>query len=222
MSDSRDPRPPLRADAARNRARVLAAAEELFAEEGAHAQLLDIAKRAGVGAGTVHRHFPTKEALFAEVIAARTTELLDQAAALPADRGPAQAFFAFWALVVEQVHRNAALCDAFTPGTAQQLRIPETLRARFERTLADMLKAAQAAGAVRADLDANDAIALLSASVAADQRREPRGQPGRLAGIVADALRPSAQPSRASSAASTPPGVSPYPPPASATYRSPI
>jgi AcrR family transcriptional regulator len=199
-SDSRDPRPPLRADAARNRARVLAAAEELFAEEGAHAQLLDIAKRAGVGAGTVHRHFPTKDALFAEVIAARTTELLDQAAALPADRGPAQAFFAFWALVAEQAHRNAALCDAFTPGTAQQLRIPETLRARFERTLADMLKAAQAAGAVRTDLDADDAIALLSASVAADQRREPRGQPGRLVGLVADALRPSAQPPTATQA----------------------
>jgi AcrR family transcriptional regulator len=184
----------------RNRARVLAAAEELLAEEGTHAQLLDIAKRAGVGAGTVHRHFPTKEALFAEVIAARMTELLDQAAALPADLGPAQAFFAFWALAVEQAHRNAALCDAFTPGTAQQLHIPEALRARFERTLADMLKAAQAAGAVRADLDANDAIALLSASVAADQRREPRGQPGRLAGIVADALRPSAQPSTATQA----------------------
>jgi len=178
----------LRADAARNRARVLAAAEELFAEQGTHAQLLDIARRAGVGAGTVHRHFPTKEALVAEVIAARTTELLDQAATLPADHSPAQAFFAFWALAVEQAHRNTALCDAFT---AQQLRIPETLRARFERTLADMLKAAQAAGAVRADLDANDVMALLSASVLADQRRGPGGQPGRLAGIVADALRPS-------------------------------
>jgi AcrR family transcriptional regulator len=199
-SDSRDPRPRLRADAARNRARVLVAAEELFAEQGADAQLLDIAKRAGVGAGTVHRHFPTKEALFAEVIAARTTELLDEAAALPADRGPAQAFFAFWALAAEQAHRSAALCHAFTPGTAEQLRIPETLRARFERTLADMLEAAQAAGAVRADLNANDVMALLSASVLADQRRGPGGQPGRLAGIVADALRPSAQPSTAGEA----------------------
>jgi AcrR family transcriptional regulator len=200
MSDSRDPRPPLRADAARNRARVLAAAEELFAEQGARAQLLDIARRAGVGAGTVHRHFPTKEALFAEVIATRTTELLDQAATLPAGRSPAQAFFTFWTLALEQAHRNAALCDAFTPGTAQQRRIPETLRARFERTLAGMLKAAQAAGAVRADLDADDVMALLSASVLAGQRRGPGGQPGRLAGIVADALRPAAQPSTASQA----------------------
>jgi AcrR family transcriptional regulator len=190
MPENNDPRPRLRADAARNRARVLAAAEALFAEEGADAQLLDIAKRAGVGAGTVHRHFPTKDALFAEVIAARMTELLDQAAALPADRGPAEAFFAFWALAVEQAHRSAALCEAFTASVAQQLRVPEALRARFEHTLGDMLKAAQAAGVVRADLDANDAMALLSAAVTADQRRKPRGQPGRLARIVADALRP--------------------------------
>ena len=192
MSDA-DSSPParLRADAARNRARVLAAAEGLFAEQGADAQLLDIAKRAGVGAGTVHRHFPTKEALFAEVIAARMTDLLEQAATLSAVRGPAEAFFAFWTLAAEQAHRNAALCDALTPSVAQQLRIPETLRARFEYTLADMLKAAQATGAVRADLDAKDVMALLSAAVTADQRREPRGQPGRLAGIVVDALRPS-------------------------------
>jgi len=66
-------------------------------------------------------------ALFADVIAARTTELHDQAAALPADCGPAQAFFAFWALAVEQANRNAALCGALAPGTAAKLRIPETL-----------------------------------------------------------------------------------------------
>jgi AcrR family transcriptional regulator len=192
MSNDDSPGPRLRADAARNRARVLAAAEELFAERGADAQLLDIAKRAGVGAGTVHRRFPTKEALFAEVIAARMTDLLDRATVLSAERGPAEAFFAFWALAVEQAHRNAALCEAFTPSVAQQFRVPEALRARFERTLGEMLQTAQAAGVVRADLDASDVMALLSASVVAEQRREPNGQPGRLAGIVADALRPSA------------------------------
>lgn len=191
MSDADASRPRLRADAARNRARVLAAAEELFAEQGADAQLLDIAKRAGVGAGTVHRHFPTKEALFAEVIAARMTDLLDQAVTLPTRCGPGEAFFAFWSLAVEQAHRNTALCHAFAPSIAAQLRLPETLRARFERTVGDMLNAAQAAGAVRTDLNASDVMALLSAATDAEQRREPGGQSGRLASIVADALRPS-------------------------------
>lgn len=191
MPDDHSPRPRLRADAARNRVRVLAAAEELLAEQGTDAQLLDIAKRAGVGAGTVHRHFPTKETLFAEVIAARTTELIDEAVRLPERYGPAESFFAFWTLTVEQAHRNAVLCDAFTSSTAAQLRIPATLRARFECVFGDMLRAAQAVGAVRADLDLHDVIALLSASVAAEQFREPQGRPGRLARIVADALRPS-------------------------------
>jgi AcrR family transcriptional regulator len=54
---------PLRADARRNRERVLAAAEELFAEQGASVQMADVARRAGVGVGTVCRNFPTKEAL---------------------------------------------------------------------------------------------------------------------------------------------------------------
>jgi hypothetical protein len=61
-----------------------------------------------------------------------------------------------------------------------------------------MLKAAQSAGAVRSDLDANDVIALLSASVTADQRRDPGGQAGRLAGIMVDALR-SSRPTQATS-----------------------
>jgi AcrR family transcriptional regulator len=191
MSDGGASRPRLRADAARNRASVLAAAEALFAEQGADAQLLDIAKRAGVGAGTVHRHFPTKEALFAEVIAARMTDLLDQATTLSTNCGPDEAFFAFWALAAEQAHHNAALCNALSPSVAQQLRVPKALRARFERTLGDMLESAQAAGAVRSDLDIRDVLALLSASAVAEQHGEPHGQPGRLAGVVADALRPS-------------------------------
>jgi AcrR family transcriptional regulator len=170
---------------------VLAAAEELFAEQGADAQLLDIAKRAGVGAGTVYRHFPTKEVLFVEVMAARLSDLLDQADALSADRGPAEAFFAFWSLATEQAHRNAVLCDAFTSSTGEELRNHDGLRARFRDTLAHMLRAAQAVGAVRPDVDVADAIALLSASVLAEQRQGQRDQPGRLAGIVAGALRPS-------------------------------
>ena len=63
-----DPARPMRADAARNRARVLEVAYETFAAEGLSVPIDEIARRAGVGAGTVYRHFPTKEALFAAVI----------------------------------------------------------------------------------------------------------------------------------------------------------
>jgi AcrR family transcriptional regulator len=66
---------PLRADAARNRARVIEAAGEAFSECGSDAQMEDVARRAGVGVGTVYRHFATKEALVDALLTARFTEL---------------------------------------------------------------------------------------------------------------------------------------------------
>lgn len=70
---------PLRADARRNRERVLAAAQEAFAAEGISVPLDEIARRAGVGAGTVYRHFPTKEALFAAAIVDRVDRMTGRA-----------------------------------------------------------------------------------------------------------------------------------------------
>ena len=72
------PAKPLRADAARNRARVLEIAYETFAAEGLSVPIDEIARRAGVGAGTVYRHFPTKEALFRAVVESRMRRLIDE------------------------------------------------------------------------------------------------------------------------------------------------
>src|SRR5438552_17829120 len=88
---------PLRADARRNRERVLRAARDAFAESGYGVPLDDIAARAGVGPGTVYRHFPTKEALFQAVITARVTDLVAAARQRTADPDPGAAFFAFLA-----------------------------------------------------------------------------------------------------------------------------
>src|SRR4051794_27205946 len=67
---------PLRADARRNRERVLTAAREVFAEHGPEAQMDDVARRAEVGVGTVYRHFPTKEALIDALVAEAFERLL--------------------------------------------------------------------------------------------------------------------------------------------------
>src|SRR5580704_16170247 len=72
---------PMRADAARNREKVLRAAREAFAESGYGVPLDEIAARAGVGPGTVYRHFPAKEALFEAVVTARITDLVTDARA---------------------------------------------------------------------------------------------------------------------------------------------
>src|SRR6476646_1143120 len=86
---------PLRADAARNRARVLEVAYETFAADGLSVPIDEIARRAGVGAGTVYRHFPTKEALFQAVIADRMRHRIDDGRALLESEQPGQALFSF-------------------------------------------------------------------------------------------------------------------------------
>ena len=81
---------PLRADARQNREKILRAAREAFAESGYDVPLDEIAVRAGVGPGTVYRHFPAKDALFQAVVAARIEDLLDDARAPRSCRGPRQ------------------------------------------------------------------------------------------------------------------------------------
>src|SRR3982074_3537806 len=72
-----EPPRPMRADARRNRDRVLAAARKLFAENGAETQIDDVARVAGVGIGTVYRHFPTKEALMVELVRHKFTRFVE-------------------------------------------------------------------------------------------------------------------------------------------------
>jgi AcrR family transcriptional regulator len=69
---------PLRADARRNRAKVLSAAEEVFASEGPAVPIDEVARRAGVGVGTVYRHLPTKQALFEAIVVARIEALIER------------------------------------------------------------------------------------------------------------------------------------------------
>ncbi|WP_205698733.1 TetR/AcrR family transcriptional regulator [Conexibacter sp. SYSU D00693] len=75
MSQTAEPDRPLRADARRNRERILAAAKQLLAEAGADAQMDDIARRAGVGVGTLYRHFPTKDELLGALLKQKFVEL---------------------------------------------------------------------------------------------------------------------------------------------------
>ena len=102
---------PLRADAVRNRA-VLDVAYETFAEEGMSVPIDEIARRAGVGAGTVYRHFPTKEALFAAIASNRLQHLIDRAAAFTETKEPGEAFFAYLAMLVEEGKSDQGLADA--------------------------------------------------------------------------------------------------------------
>ncbi|GIH26663.1 TetR family transcriptional regulator [Acrocarpospora phusangensis] len=151
---------PLRADAARNRARVLQVAYETFAAEGAAVPIDEIARRAGVGAGTVYRHFPTKESLFQAIVADRLHQVVERARALAA-ADPGEGLYAFLFLLAEQGATDLGLTEAFA-GTGFDLTeaLPEAER-EFMGTVAEILAQAQQAGTVRPDVDAADIKTLM-------------------------------------------------------------
>jgi AcrR family transcriptional regulator len=154
-----------RADAQRNRAKILAAADEAFARDGADVPLDAVAVLAGVGPGTVHRHFPTKESLVAAVVAARLSRLADRAEEL--DTGPPADFFAFLEELMAEARNNLVLTAAL--GNSLGVAGDEAA-ARLSRGLASLLQAAQRAGAVRADLTVGELHAVIGGALTIESR----------------------------------------------------
>jgi AcrR family transcriptional regulator len=156
----------LRADARRNRARVLAAAAEAFAAEGLSVPVHEIARRAGVGTGTVSRHFPAKEDLFCAILMSRMEHVLAQVADLAPGLEPASAFFAFFAMLVREGAANLGLAEALSGAgydvEAAGARVGHDVAGR----LAELLAAAQDDGQVRAELEYADVKALMTGCLA--------------------------------------------------------
>lgn len=177
---------PLRADAVHNRAQILAAARESFASGGVDVPLDMIAERAGVGPGTLHRHFPTKAALVTAVIADRLDHLTDRAAYLGED--PINDFFTFLGEVVDSARGNLALESALDGGleAGGQASVTRLMEA-FQR----LLSSAQRSGGVRSDVAAGEVHAIL-AGVSATERRLQPDRRGLGLQIAIAGLRPTA------------------------------
>lgn len=165
----------LRRDAAANRERVLAAAAEVFHEQGLAAGLDDVARRAGVGVGTVYRRFPTREALLEALLEDLFTAYLDEAEdALALPGGAGLASFVRAAGEVQATPRGAAL-------RLWSSSAVEELRSRLHARIGDLVRDAQQAGTCRADVTVEDVVAVfvavrgvretLTAGVALDWRR---------------------------------------------------
>ncbi|WP_026120678.1 TetR/AcrR family transcriptional regulator [Nocardiopsis potens] len=151
----------LRADARRNRAAVLRAARRAVAAEGTSVSLALIARAAGVGAGTVHRHFPTKEGLLEAVLAAQIDELVARAERRRGRSGPGGAFFALLLDTVESAGGRSRLCGALRTDAGWPRTVLSASALRFEEALRDHLAAAQRAGGVRADVTTDEVKALV-------------------------------------------------------------
>lgn len=182
---------PLRADARRNRARVLDAAREAFAADGLAVPLDEIARRAGVGPGTVYRHFPTKEALFEAVITEHTEELIAQARA-GADADDAGAvFFAFLAKLGEAATAKKDLTDALSVAGVDVDAAVSSPARELTDAVSVLLVRAQRAGAVRSDIEITDLILLLKGALAAIQGGPDTGdvRRDRILAVLSDGLR---------------------------------
>jgi AcrR family transcriptional regulator len=173
---------PMRADAARNREKVLRAAREAFAESGYGVPLDEIAARAGVGPGTVYRHFPAKEALFEAVVTARVTDLVSDAQARADAADPGEAFFGFLTRIAGEAAAKRDLPDAIS--------VAGPLREDLFAALDLLLRRAQQTGAVRAGIATPDLIVLLKGMFASLAASADPGLHERVFAVLADGLRP--------------------------------
>ncbi|POX57005.1 TetR family transcriptional regulator [Streptomyces sp. Ru71] len=146
-----------RADALRNRERIVTAAREMFVEDGPDVALDEIARRAGVGNATVYRNFPDRDALVREVVCSvidRTARAAEQALAETGDAFEALERFAHTAAD----ERISALCPMVSSTFDKSHPDLEAARQRVERLVAEMMDRAKAAGQLRADVEVGDLV----------------------------------------------------------------
>jgi AcrR family transcriptional regulator len=154
---------PLRADARRNREKILAAAASAFGESGLECQVEDIARRAGVGVGTVYRHFPTKDVLVTALSEAHFERLADIVeAALDGDGDPWEVFAAAIWHAAEPATADVAWCE-IVAGRATAIGGALRGQQRLATATAALIERAQAAGRMRADATVQDVRAIMCA-----------------------------------------------------------
>jgi AcrR family transcriptional regulator len=158
--------PTLRADAQRNRRRILEAAAEAFSESGLDVGVAEIARRAGVGAGTLFRRFPTKEDLIFAIIEERTLELIAAGREALEEEDPAVALRRFMFAGVEMHVRDKGFFDALVSRINKEERLRE-LRDEIVTIAAELLERGQTAGTVRDDLEPPDLPLLMCAAASA-------------------------------------------------------
>jgi AcrR family transcriptional regulator len=175
----------VRSDARENRARILAAAREAFAEDGA-TSMNQVAQRAGVGAGTLYRNFPTRETLVLAVYQDEVERITGTVPGLLAEVPPLEALRHWTTDLVEAMRRKHGLGDALSP-TAHQA-ITEQTYGPVVAAITQLLDAGKKDGSIRTDADAGDFLQLTAALWRAPSGPEDRSP--RMLALILDGLRP--------------------------------
>lgn len=180
---------PLRADAQRNRDKLVEAATQAFAAEGVDASLEEIAKRAGVGIGTLYRHFPTREHLV-EVVYRREVEALCHAAEELAGAHPADVALELWMQrFVDYIATKRGLATSLRLLLTTNSTLFSDTSGRVSGALKGLVEQAAAAGKIRADVDASDVLHAPGGIYSAPNTPDWRDRSGRLVKLLMDGLR---------------------------------
>lgn len=165
---------PLRADARRNREKIMASAAELFARLGTEAQMDQIAEHCGLGLGTLYRHFPTKEALLAAIISRRFEGLTDLARTAEQIEDPGEAFETLLRRYLESAEGDAAFQLALLGSGSGQRNGATAQKDEFRTIVSRIIDRAIAAEAVRSDLTVAD-FPLLACGIMSTMYFKPGG-----------------------------------------------
>jgi len=179
---------PMRADARRNRALLVDAAESLFAAKGNALSTEDVARAAGVGIGTLFRHFPTKEALLEALYHHRLEHTAELARNLADADDPGKAFFTFLTEAVNGAGTKIALADALAEAGVDVQARPASLG--LGAALGTLLTRAQRAGAVRPDIGLPELTAVLVGASRAAQHTAAPAVRAHAVTVILDGLRP--------------------------------
>jgi AcrR family transcriptional regulator len=180
---------PLRSDAQRNRDKLVEVAAQTFAADGVDASLEEIAKRAGVGIGTLYRHFPTREHLV-EVVYRREVEGLCHAAEELAREHPADVALELWMQrFVDYIATKRGLATSLRLLLTTNSTLFSDTSGRVSGAMRNLIEAAAASGKIRADVDASDVMHALGGIYSAPNTPEWRDRSGRLVKLLMDGLR---------------------------------
>lgn len=177
---------PKRADARRNYESLLTAAREAFTDEGSAASLEDIARRAGVGIGTLYRHFPSRQDLL-EAVYVDEVDALCRSAGDLADLAPWDALVGWLHRFMEYIATKQALADELFSHFGRDAEVFRTSREAFSAAGRPLLERAQQAGAVREDVTFDDLVHLVG-GIAKMPARQP-GQTERVLALALDGLK---------------------------------
>jgi len=185
---------PLRADARRNYDLLVAAADAAFTEHGADASLEDIARRAGVGIGTLYRHFPTREALLAKVLYDSATAMVARAHELRCVASPTAALATWLEAMIGYVSTYSGLSESLAANLVENTSELGCTCQLMSNAGEMLLARAQQAGELRPDTDFKDIMLGVHAAAWAAERTSEPAAAQRLLTILIDGLRVDAAP----------------------------